>query len=121
MTELTLESLAERVASLERQVAELKQTNISLHDELLLHGVEEIPESEAGRNPTNIDPLGTTGDEQSDNPEAVARWVAAFKAIPPLQMTPEEEADWHAARAEQKRLNVARMDQIIAGLPGTAE
>ena len=37
-------------------------------------------------------------DEQSDDPAAVARWIAAFDAIPALPMTPAEEAAWHAAR-----------------------
>ena len=66
MTQLTLEAVAERLESLERKVAEF------------VHPGD--------------DPPGTVGDEQSDDPQAVARWVAAFDAIPPLQMTPEEEA-----------------------------
>ncbi len=48
------------------------------------------------------DPPGTAGDPQSDDPEAVARWIAEFDAIPPLQMTPAEEADWRSARETKK-------------------
>ncbi|MDB5308134.1 MAG: hypothetical protein JWO38_2336 [Gemmataceae bacterium] len=73
MSELTLEALAERVASLERTISRLLS-----------------PDNE---------PLGTVGDEQSDEPEAVARWLAAFDAIPPATMTPDEIAAWQAARA----------------------
>ena len=65
MTQLTLEAVAERLEALERKVAELTKPAIR---------------------------PGTVGDEQSDDPQAVARWVAAFDAIPPLQMTPDEEA-----------------------------
>jgi hypothetical protein len=43
-----------------------------------------------------------TEDRQQDDPESVARWIAAFDAIPPLQMTSEEEAEWQAARAAQR-------------------
>jgi len=49
--------------------------------------------------------LGTTGDEQADDPESIARWIAAFDAIPPLEMTPEEEAEWQAAREARKVLD----------------
>ena len=38
--------------------------------------------------------VGTTGDEQADDPESIARWLAKFDAIPRLEMTPEEEAEW---------------------------
>ena len=95
MAELTLESLAERVAALEQEVAILKHVN--------------------------SDPPGTLGDEQSDDPEAVARWVAAFEAIPPLTMSAEEEAAWRAARESQKQVDAARFDGFAAGLSGAAE
>jgi hypothetical protein len=42
--------------------------------------------------------VGTTGDDQGDVPASIARWIADFDAIPPLEMTPEEEAEWNAAR-----------------------
>lgn len=64
------------------------------------------------------DPPGTTGDPQHNDPESIARWIAAADAIPPVQMTPEEEADWQAARAEQKRLDTESHDRLAASLPG---
>lgn len=75
MSALTLETVAERLEALERKVASL------------LAGGD--------------DPPGTVGNEPSDDPRAVAAWIAAFDAIPPLQMTPEEEAAWRAARTAQ--------------------
>jgi hypothetical protein len=66
------------------------------------------------------DPPGTIGDEQADDSESVARWLAAFNAIPPLAMSPEEEAAWRAARAEQKRIDTARIERLAAGFSGAA-
>ncbi|HEY3968787.1 MAG TPA: hypothetical protein VGM05_29835 [Planctomycetaceae bacterium] len=39
---------------------------------------------------------GMTEDEQGEDAESIARWIAAFDALPPLQMTPEEEAIWQS-------------------------
>jgi len=54
------------------------------------------PASEA--NGEDEETVGMSEDEQADDPESIARWVAAFDAIPPLSMTPEEEGEWQAAR-----------------------
>ena len=43
-----------------------------------------------------------TEEEQSNDPEAIARWLAEFDAIPPWQMTAAEEAEWQAARQSVK-------------------
>ena len=55
--------------------------------------------------------LGRTGDEQADDPESIARWIAAFDAIPPLEMTPEDEAEWQAAREAQKAYEIANFEE----------
>lgn len=70
--------------------------------------------------PALADPPGTLGDEQSDEPGAAARWIAAFDAVPPLQMSPEEEAVWRSARVEQSRCDAARIERLAAGFPGAA-
>ena len=44
------------------------------------------------------DPPGTLGDSQSDEPQALARWLATFDAIPAVTMTADEEKGWAAAR-----------------------
>ena len=39
-----------------------------------------------------------TEEEQGDDPESIARWIADCDSIPTLEMTPEEEAEmwaWH--------------------------
>ena len=43
-------------------------------------------------------------DNQADDPESIARWIAEVDAIPPLEMTAEEEAEWQAAREAQREL-----------------
>jgi hypothetical protein len=43
-------------------------------------------------------------DDRDDDAESIARWIAEFDAIPPLEMTPQEEADWQAARQAQHQL-----------------
>jgi len=48
-------------------------------------------------------------EEQSNDPEAIARWLAEFDAIPPWQMTAEEEAEWQAARQAVKEYTILRM------------
>jgi hypothetical protein len=55
--------------------------------------------------------LGTAGDEQADDPESIARWIAAFDAIPPVTMTSEEEARWLAARRAQRELQEAAFNE----------
>ncbi len=64
---------------------------------------------------------GSDDDVQSNAPEAIARWIAEFQAIPPLQMTAEEAAEWQAARQAQREFELQtfdqRADQIQQALP----
>jgi hypothetical protein len=58
----------------------------------------------------------TVDDNESTDPEAIARWVAAFEAIPPLDMTEEEEAEWQAARRVQREFEMRTLNQRAARL-----
>ena len=58
--------------------------------------------------PTVQETVGMTEEEQGDDPESIAAWITEFDAIPPLQMTPEEEAEWQAARQAQKKFEKAQ-------------
>lgn len=82
---LTLDSLVERLARVERFVG--------------------VPS-------TSDDPPGTLGDPQSDEPEAVARWLAAFDAIPAVTMTADEEKEWAASRQATRTADRAMLDQL---------
>src|SRR5437870_13264016 len=53
-------------------------------------------------------------DDQPEDPESIARWVAEFNAIPPWEMTAEEESEWMAARAAQRDLDKARIRSMMA-------
>ena len=52
-----------------------------------------------------------TEEEQSNDPAAIARWLAEYDAIPPWRMTSKEEADWQAARQAVKDYTVAKMKE----------
>ena len=45
---------------------------------------------------------------QSNEPVAIARWIAEFLSIPPVVLTPEEEAAWAADREARKHAEIAR-------------
>jgi hypothetical protein len=47
-----------------------------------------------------------TEEEQRDDPESVQRWIAELQAIPPLPMTPEQEAEMLAWRQNAKEFNL---------------
>jgi hypothetical protein len=71
--------------------------------------VEPVPEREI---------VGMTEEEQGDDPESIARWLAAFDAMPPLPMTPEDEAGWQAWRQQMNAHNVeALRRQMAEGMP----
>jgi hypothetical protein len=54
---------------------------------------------------------GMTEEEQGDDRDSILRWLAEFDAIPPLQMTPAEEAAWQAARQSQRAFELATFNQ----------
>src|SRR5262245_4015254 len=52
---------------------------------------------------------GAGEDAQADDSQSIAKWLADFDAIPPWQMTPKEEAEWHVARQAVKDYTLAKM------------
>lgn len=56
--------------------------------------------------PVNQTTWGMTEEDQGDDPEAVAQWIRDYEAIPPLQMTAEEERDLLGWRQKMKAYNV---------------
>jgi hypothetical protein len=53
--------------------------------------------------------FGCTEDEQGDDPESIAEWIAQFDARPRLVMSPEEEAEMNEWRQKVKAYNVEAM------------
>ena len=53
---------------------------------------------------------GMTEDEQGDDAESIARWIADFESIPPLLMTSAEEADMLAWR---QKVSMARWARLL--------
>ena len=50
-------------------------------------------------------------DDVVEKAESIARWIAEFDKIPPLHFTPDEEAQWRAARMAQRELDKASFDE----------
>ncbi len=50
--------------------------------------------------------VGMTEEEQGTDPESIAQWIAEFRAIPPLPMSPEDEARMVAWQQKVKEFNV---------------
>ena len=59
------------------------------------------------------DPPGTLGDEQRNDPESIARWIAEWQSIPAAVMSAEEEADWREYRKLQNAIYEAKMQALI--------
>jgi hypothetical protein len=69
----------------------------------------------------NIEPAsmeqitGMTEDEQGDDAESIRRWIEEFDAIPPLPMTPQEEADLIAWQSKVKAFNLDAVRRQMEG------
>ena len=58
--------------------------------------------------------------EKPETPEEIEGWIRRFRAIEPIETTPEEEASWEAERKAQREFDVAngaerdrRIDEIF--------
>ena len=61
------------------------------------------------------------GDLLGEDPASIARWVAWFDSLEPLNFTPEEEAAWHAARRQRRDWEESRFDERGERLKGMFE
>jgi hypothetical protein len=83
-------------------------------DRILLDEPADWPEGcrvvvTPGESPEEI--YGMMEEEQSDDPQSIAKWLAEFDAIPPWQMTADEEAEWHADRRAVKDHAIAKIHE----------
>src|SRR6266850_1473888 len=51
--------------------------------------------------------LGIREEDWQNTPEAIEQWLRWYDSLEPLVMTPEEEAEWEAARQAQKEYQKA--------------
>ena len=56
-------------------------------------------------------PLGIPDENWPTDPAGIARLLARMDQIQPLVMTPEEEAEWQAARKAQRELELASFNE----------
>lgn len=57
----------------------------------------------------SVVPIEDEDDLLGNTPEAIARWLAAYDALPPLQMSEAEEARWREDRRRMRDHSVAKM------------
>lgn len=55
------------------------------------------------------------------SPEAIARWLAEFDALPTPIMSPEEEAAWQNDRRSQREYELATLDIQTKRIEGLVE
>ena len=55
--------------------------------------------------------VGVRDEDWPTDPEGIARLLALMDRIEPLAMTPEEEAEWQAARKAQKDHDLASWEE----------
>jgi hypothetical protein len=61
------------------------------------------------------------GDLLGDDPESIARWLAWFDSLEPLNFTPEDEAAWLAARQDRRDWEKSQFDNRADRLTGIFE
>ncbi|MBY0513106.1 MAG: hypothetical protein K2P78_04245 [Gemmataceae bacterium] len=59
---------------------------------------------------TESEPLGIPEEEQGDDPESIARWLAWMDSLKPF-LTTEDEAKWQQARAERRAFELASWEE----------
>ena len=74
--------------------------------------VEPVSEGEMG---------GMREEDWQDTPEAIAAWLRQCDSLEPIEMTPKEEAEWRAARLEQKEREKAAFSEWSDKLQGMWE
>ena len=71
-----------------------------------------VCELDEATSPANRDEIvGMTEEEQGDDPESIAKWIARMDAIPPLEMSLEDEAAMWEWRNKMKAYNIDAMRQ----------
>ena len=60
--------------------------------------------------------IGIRDEDWPDTPEGIARRLASMDRIEPLDISPEEEAEWNAAKKAQKEFEKARFDEHAEAL-----
>lgn len=55
------------------------------------------------------------------SPEAIARWLVEFDALPTPTMTPEEETNWRQTRRKQREFEIANWEERARRIEGFAE
>jgi hypothetical protein len=60
---------------------------------------------------------GMTEEQQADDPESVARWIAEFNSIPAISMSAEDEADMRVWRQTVKEYTIDAVRREMGEAP----
>ena len=60
------------------------------------------------------DRIGIPEEEQGDDAESIAAWIAWLDQLPAIQLTEEEWERWQQARADKKARELAQWDERTA-------
>jgi hypothetical protein len=55
--------------------------------------------------------FGVREADWQDSPEAIAEWIRWYESLEPLELTPQEEADWQAERQADKARQKAAFEE----------
>jgi hypothetical protein len=79
---------------------------------IVLDNPTDLPEgSRVLVEPITEEMFGVREADWEDTPEAIAAWLQWYDSLEPLQMTPEEQAEWQAARQAQKEREKAAFEE----------
>ncbi len=62
--------------------------------------------------------VGIREEDWPDSPEAIAEWLRWYDSLEPILMTPEEEANWQAARQEQREFEKSTFEERAKRIEG---
>ena len=65
--------------------------------------------------------LGIREEDWPTDPQGIAKHLARMDQIEPLEVTPEEEAAWQAARKAQKEYEIAKWNERCKRIEGLFE
>ncbi len=71
--------------------------------------IEPVPEGHT---------MGMREEDWDDSPEGIAAWIRWYDSLEPLILTPEEQAEWDAARKAQKEFEKDKFEERAKRIEG---
>jgi hypothetical protein len=82
------------------------------HDgKVILDAPVDWPDGAVVRVSPKSEKIGMTEDEWPTTPEGIQQLIEKMWSFEPVELTPEEEAEWMAAREAVKKYTIEKMEQ----------